>query len=221
MKSLSSLYYRFPTLYEFAFKFPPQGYWRWKSYRSLLRQIQHSAFSIQHSEFSTPHSALRIPNYTKGIEVGCGAGVLAKALVEKFPTLSLTSIDLSLEMVEFAKRKNGHPRIRFLHRDFFKLTGTYDLLVSAYAWVFFPLEESVEKIMGLLEPKGKFFILNVGLSPFTQVYFPWLRRILRTSIYFHHPITFQDILHEKGFNTHWVLIDSFEGSYLIFGQRSD
>ncbi len=208
---LASLYYRFPLLYELAFKFPPQGLWRWKSYNALLHHIQHPASRIQNH----------------GIEIGCGAGVLSRTLVKTFPNLSLTAVDLSPEMIQFAKRVNGHSRIQFLQGDFLKLKegpireGTYDLFVSAYAWVYFPLQESVLKLSALLRPSGRFFILNVGKTPFTQIHSMFLSKIHRMPIYLHHPATFQKALQRAGFDVQWHLIDTFEGSYLISGQKGN
>jgi 2-polyprenyl-3-methyl-5-hydroxy-6-metoxy-1,4-benzoquinol methylase len=158
----------------------------------------------------------------KCLEVGCGAGGLSSALVKTLPGLSLTAIDLSPKMIEHAERTKGHPRIQFRQGDFFEIAGTYNIFVSAYTWVFFPLEESVKKLSNLLEPSGKFFILNVGKSAFTEVYLlTLLTRILHTPIYLHHPQTFQKVLQKNNLFAQWQLIDSFEGSYLIFGQKGN
>ena len=215
----ASLYYRFPLLYELAFKFPPQGLWRWKSYNTLI-QMMNSEFGVRNAEGkNNPNHQSPITNH--GIEIGCGAGILSRTLVGIFPELSLTSVDLSRDMIQFAKRNNGHPRVQFLQGNFFKIIGSYDIFVSAYAWVYFPLRESVLKLSALLRPSGRFFILNVGKTPFTQIHSSFLSKIHRTPIYLHHPGTFQKALQEMGFDANWQLIDSFEGSYLIWGQKMD
>jgi SAM-dependent methyltransferase len=245
---ISSLYYRFPNLYELSFKFPPQGIWRKKSYNSFLKLIQNPAepfiysqptaraSGIQHpassisparrsSESEGGNPASRIPHpasrIQKGLEVGCGAGVLSSALVKTLPGLSLTSIDLSPQMIRFAKKKNSHPRIQYLQGNFFKQKGTYDLFISSYAWVYFPLLDSVMKLSSLLRPSGRFLILNVGKTPFTQIHSTVLSKIHRVPIYLHHPQVFLRALKRSGLTAKWQLIDSFEGSYLIFGQKGN
>jgi len=59
------------------------------------------------------------------LDLGCGTGLLGFALVGK-KSCRLVSLDLSLRMLEFARKSNPFPDLTFIHRDATDLSAFKD-----------------------------------------------------------------------------------------------
>ena len=53
----------------------------------------------------------------KALDIGCGNGVLDKAIVEGVNGVHLTGIELNSEKVEWAKKHSAHPNLTFINDD--------------------------------------------------------------------------------------------------------
>ena len=118
-----------------------------------------SAWGMAHLEGEASHAIA---------ELGCGGGRNAAALLERFPSATLTAVDYSHEAVSKTARmcaaEISEGRCRVLQGDVSDLpleTGSFDL-VCAFETVYFwpgPVE-SFREVFRILEPEGTFLIVN-------------------------------------------------------------
>ena len=102
------------------------------------------------------------------LEVGCGGGRNASALMKKYPSSKLTSIDYSELSVEKAKAYNADMiekgRCEVRHGDVSALdleSDKYDLATAFETIYFWPgLEKCFSNVARVLKPGGTFMIVN-------------------------------------------------------------
>lgn len=91
------------------------------------------------------------------LEIGCGTGLLTRALVRRFPQSDLHAIDISDRMIEHAKRSVQSKNLTWFVADIlaFETDCVYDLIISnsALQWVS-DLKPSFERIYHLTAPSG-------------------------------------------------------------------
>ncbi len=80
-----------------------------------------------------------IPEGSSVLDIACGTGQLCIALHE-LKHCRVTGIDLSLRMLEYARRSNPHPDIAFVHADATDLSAFGDLSFD-YATMLFVMHE--------------------------------------------------------------------------------
>ena len=199
------LTYRFPWVYELAFKLPPTLIWRKKSLKALVRAIRE--LSIQ------PHKIL---------DIGCGAGVLTPVIRMLYPEAEILGIDNSAEMIDFARTKYGN-LAEFKVVDFLKLDSrggsrtapTYDLIIGFYSFEFFPLFEGIKRVKKLLMPGGVCLIVTTRRAPFSILHRFFVSKLLRTELYLYSPSDFYKFFKKGSFFLQTKIISKVEGSYLI------
>ncbi len=191
------LTYRFPCIYELAFKLPPTLIWRKKSLKTLVRAIRE--LSIQ------PHKIL---------DIGCGAGVLTPVIRMLYPEAEILGIDNSAEMIDFARTKYGN-LAEFKVVDFLKYEGAYDLIIGFYSFEFFPLFEGIKRVKKLLMPGGVCIIVTTGRAPFSILHRFFVSKLLRTELYLYSPSDFHKFFKKESFSLQTKIISKVEGSYLI------
>jgi tRNA (cmo5U34)-methyltransferase len=107
---------------------------------------------------------IRPPANARILDLGCGSGALAELLLDRFPSVSVTLLDFSSNMIEVAGRrlKRYEGRTDFLCRKFEDMPqGPYDVVVSTLA--LHHLETGAEKrdqyarILASLTPGGCFW----------------------------------------------------------------
>ncbi len=112
-------------------------------------------------------SALHLPANANGVELGAGSGRVSKLLLETFPDLQLTLVDLSPNMLSEAEKQLAPyaRRCRFLVGDIFDASldfprGSLDYVVSVFAICHAQglevYEQLYRRIHGWLKPKGYF-----------------------------------------------------------------
>lgn len=100
---------------------------------------------IYHRLFDPPLAPARrlavdlIPAHSTVLDLACGTGQLCLAL-RKAKSCQVTGLDLSLRMLQFAKRTNPFEDVGFLHGDATDLGGIADAAFD-YATVLFLLHE--------------------------------------------------------------------------------
>ena len=68
------------------------------------------------------------------IDLGCGTGTVAQAVLKLFPNANITCLDLVENMIALAQAKLAHnPRVRFVVGDFTTFDGEYDAVISSLA----------------------------------------------------------------------------------------
>ncbi len=105
------------------------------------------------------------------LEIGCGAGILASHLNEKYG-LDVTGIDVDPEQIELAKEyQEKKENLQFMVTDATKLSfseeESYDLAISTYVmhhignW-----EEVLTEIKRVVRPKGFYIFYDMAYSKF-------------------------------------------------------
>lgn len=111
---------------------------------------------------------LKAINPSQIVDIGCGGGRNAGALMKKYPGAKLTAIDYSPLSVERATAYNraaiARHRCTVLQGDVSALTldgGTYDLATAFETIYFWPgLEKCFAEVERILKPGGCFMIAN-------------------------------------------------------------
>lgn len=80
---------------------------------------------------------------TSFLDLGCGDGILSRAILEEFPKTEGTLLDFSKEMLDAAQKKLAYaaPQLRFLHADYANSDwlemvagqSPFDAIVSGYS----------------------------------------------------------------------------------------
>lgn len=124
--------------------------------------------------------AARLPDGARVLELGCGNGVDARLLAERF---RVTGVDVSGEQV--ARAQVAVPGATFVHADFTELelpAGSFDAVASFYVFNHVPrerLEPLYERIHSWLVPGG-LFLTALGCSD-TEA---WTGEWLGTTMFF-------------------------------------
>lgn len=85
--------------------------------------------------------SLRVPGRRRWLDVGCGTGALAEAILERATPSALVGVDRSEGFVANARRRVGDPRARFSRGDAQALpveSGAFDAVVSGLVVNFVP-----------------------------------------------------------------------------------
>ena len=100
---------------------------------------------------------------TRVLEIGCGAGRLARAIAGRGATV--TAIDASPEMIRLARqRSRDHARIEWVCGDFLVHSmgsEAYDCVVSVATLHHLPAEPTLARIRTLVKPGGSLVIHDV------------------------------------------------------------
>lgn len=102
------------------------------------------------------------------LDVGCGTGTLALALVADNPTAAVTGIDPSPEMVQRARRKAAKAgrSVAFeigVVEDLPFADETFDVVTSSLMWHHLPTEiraAALAEVRRVLKPGGRFVLMD-------------------------------------------------------------
>lgn len=107
----------------------------------------------------------------RAIDVGCGTGAVSELLLQAYPDLQLTCLDMTESMLGLAReRLNGHDNVSFVLADIydFGFEGPYDIVVSSLALHHLITDhdkkEAYRKIFEALGPEGSFFNADIVLG---------------------------------------------------------
>jgi tRNA (cmo5U34)-methyltransferase len=118
-------------------------------------------------------SALSFPEgrAPRVLDLGCGTGTVARAVLERWPESRVTCLDMAERMLEMAKLKlERFGKTEYIAADFSSWDGVgrYDAIVSSLALHHLPDDAAKRaffaKAASLLEPGGAFFTADVVLS---------------------------------------------------------
>lgn len=103
------------------------------------------------------------------VDVACGTGDLTFLLAEKYADGYVLGVDLTAEMIEIARGRNRHDRVRFHCGDMTNLPlddGSVDLLTGGYAIRNAPdLGEVLREFSRVVKPGGTLAFLDFSKPP--------------------------------------------------------
>ena len=107
----------------------------------------------------------------KVIDLGCGTGTISRKMIDTFPNVQITCIDIAENMLKLARHKLGdHKKANFILADLndFSFDQSYDVIVSSLALHhLISIEDKIEfyiKIYDALSPGGIFYNADVVLA---------------------------------------------------------
>ncbi len=123
---------------------------RWRGYidRSLTKAI----------------GSLDLDGHEQILDVACGTGELGKRLLERYPDLHITGVDVSPQMLMRARAKQLKGDVTWIEGDAAHLAvshGPFDLLICANSFHFFRSpDECLERFEQHLAPGGRLIIVD-------------------------------------------------------------
>lgn len=103
------------------------------------------------------------------LDIGCGPGLLAKYLLTKFPTLKITGIDGSANMIELAKKNNPSGDFQVMDcRKIDALSQQFDVIICAFITPYISTEEChglIANCSKLLKKSGIFYWSTMEGTP--------------------------------------------------------
>ncbi len=95
------------------------------------------------------------------LEVGCGTGRNLRSMQRIFPNAEITGVDLSIDMLEIAKRKTSGVRLIQQAYDA-PMVGSFDLVLFSYALTMFNpgWEQAIQAAKANLSPGGLLAVVD-------------------------------------------------------------
>jgi tRNA (cmo5U34)-methyltransferase len=137
-----------------------------------------------------------IPRVERLLDLGCGDGILGRAVLAEYPNADAVFLDFSEHMIEAAKKKADAARATFVLRDLGSNDWAssvsdrvpFDLIVSGFAIHHLPDERKRElycEIFTLLKPGGLFLNLE-HVAPVSEWAKPAFDELFIDSLWSHH-----------------------------------
>jgi tRNA (cmo5U34)-methyltransferase len=103
------------------------------------------------------------------IDLGCGTGTVACAVLGAFPNARVTCLDLAENMITMAQAKlTAYPEVRYIVGDFAAIEGDYDAVISSLALHHLATDDDkrcfYRRIYESLNPGGIFYNGDVVLA---------------------------------------------------------
>jgi malonyl-ACP O-methyltransferase BioC len=131
-----------------------------------------AAASVQQHCFDTLLNMCSDSTPQRILDLGCGTGTTTFRLAETFPKATITAIDHSSHMIDFANEWNAHPNITYIQADIdsYEPSENVDLIFSnaAFQWLKDP-ESTQDRYVSFLNPNGSFFMSYFGPKTFRDL----------------------------------------------------
>ena len=117
----------------------------------------------------------------RAIDLGCGTGTVARAVLEVFPNAHVTCLDLAENMIAMARAKLArYAHVNYIVGDFHRINGNYDVVLSSLALHHLPTDADKQhlyrRIYDSLAPGGVFYTADVVLGSGDFVQAAYLRK---------------------------------------------
>lgn len=103
-------------------------------------------------------SMLPVDDVQKCLDLGCGTGDIALLLAEKYPQADIIGLDISRDMIEYARKKKANENVEFVLGDMCAIPlddNSFDILTASYAIRNAPdLQQSLGEIIRVTRPGG-------------------------------------------------------------------
>lgn len=126
----------------------------------LVNFLQYKVPSIIKEKLQSLHPS----RDSKVLDLGCGTGLLGKAIVDLFP--NIVGVDISTNMIEETRKKKIYTTlyINDIHDFLVENTKKFDLILAADVFIYIgDLHAIFSSIRGSLESKG-YFVFTIELS---------------------------------------------------------
>jgi ubiquinone/menaquinone biosynthesis C-methylase UbiE len=136
---------------------------RWApNYDFLLTTVFYQAIHKRLLEY------LELPDQPNVLDLGCGTGRLLHRLVNQFPTLQGTGLDLSAEMLRQAQQRNQHGiRLVYKQGNAESLPFAdceFDAVFNTISFLHYPNPQQVfSEVSRVLRPSGRFYLVDFTL----------------------------------------------------------
>lgn len=166
----------------------------------------------------------QLPDASRVIDFGCGAGELIFPLSGRFPNLQFTGCDLSREAIKtarFYQLIRSRPQVDFQQADLMEWPGRerYDLILTISVLQYIPdPERAIQKIRSLMKP-GATWLIYLPVND--QRVLPGYRRLRETWL---KPVVYDSSRHLNGLNDSELeqLLEKFglkiRQKYYVYGQ---
>ncbi len=106
------------------------------------------------------------------VDLGCGTGRTALLLAEHYDVV--LAVDISSEMIQLARRKRPHSRVRYQQLSIEAVTGSFDLVLSiAVLHHVAELDRVLAHVKSLVAPGGLAILVDTAQEPRTRWQFHW------------------------------------------------
>lgn len=109
-----------------------------------------------------------LPFKGKVLDIGCGGGYITKDIGDSSANLEVTGIDLSVDMVQYAKDNNSAENVQYLQSDAAYLpfgTGEFDVIVSHFFTEHLPTQDKLVQVLNemarVVKPDGVVFLEDI------------------------------------------------------------
>jgi trans-aconitate methyltransferase len=192
--------YRLSRLHALHFSVPPFASWEEKNHASIV-------------------AALPAEVTGRVLDIAGGEGKLGRMLALEYPKQDVLSIDPSTAMTDHAHAEPSPSNLRFETRTIWDVDGTFELVVCAGHWEFYPLQTSATRLVELLAPGGMAIINTLGPAIFGHVRASVFHQVLRTKLRLHRPQSLTNALEARGCVIRWNPVNLLEGSYTMTVRR--
>lgn len=113
------------------------------------------------SRFDMAVQLLPFSEASHWLDIGSGTGAFQEKVLKLFPPIQAVAIDLSQELIRYAKEKPGLKNVRFIHGDLMEFSGgQFDIITSigVLQKTTFTLQEFFRKCIFLLREGGVLFV---------------------------------------------------------------
>ena len=103
----------------------------------------------------------------KVLDVGCGYGRLSIPLIEKFPKIDITGLDISESYVLLYQEKTDHPALIGAIEDIPEDLGIFDYILCVTVLMYLDddrLKKAISNLLFHLKPKGKLILIEPHVS---------------------------------------------------------
>lgn len=172
----------YPSWYLHRWHFLPEGYLSRRSaagYENLVRHVYNQGLEASTIRATVSELARLAPRAL--VEVGCGPGRLLQKVAERGIGHDLVGVDLSPYLLERARRRLKHQRIRLVHADGLALPadeGAFDAAISSHYVGHLPPAVrplAVAELARVVRPGGHVVAVEHRWHPWPEC--PGLRRI--------------------------------------------
>jgi len=127
------------------------------------------------------NSHLNLSDDQKVLDVACGTGELERSLLERYPNLKITGVDLSQSMLDMARSKFlDRNNVEFLQASAIELPfadASFDSIVTASAFHYFEQPSiALQEMRRVLKPSGRIIVMDWCRDFwFCQIFDLWLK----------------------------------------------